>query len=60
MPVITIEGAQLNNDQKRELVATLTKDAAGIMKASEQSFIVLIKENSKENIGIGGILAADK
>jgi phenylpyruvate tautomerase PptA (4-oxalocrotonate tautomerase family) len=39
MPVITIEGAHLNKDQKRELVTALTKDVAGIMKVSEQSFI---------------------
>ncbi len=60
MPVITVEAAELNNEQKRELVATLTKEAAGIMKVSEQHFMVFIKENSRENIGVGGVLLADK
>ena len=60
MPVITIEGASLSVEQKRELVAVLTKSAAGIMKAPEQAFIVLIKENSKDNIGVGGTLLSDR
>ncbi len=60
MPVITIEAAALNNEQKRELVATLTKDAAGILKVSEQHFMVFIKENNRENIGVVGALLADR
>lgn len=39
MPVITVEAGQLNDEQKRELVMNLTKDAARIMKANEQHFI---------------------
>lgn len=60
MPVITIEAAELNDDQKRALVVTLTKEAAGIMKVAEQHFMVFIRENSRENIGVGGVLLADK
>lgn len=60
MPIITIEGALMNGDQKRKMVAALTREAADIMQAPEQSFIVLLKENSKENIGVGGVLIADK
>jgi len=60
MPVITLEGAQLSVEQKRELVAAFTKSAAGIMKVPEQAFIVLIKENSKDNIGVGGTLLSDR
>ena len=55
MPVITVEAMQLDNNQKRALVTTLTKAAADIMKAPEQAFTVLIKENPKENIGFGGV-----
>lgn len=60
MPVITIEAGQLNDAQKRELVMTLTKEAASIMKANEQHFTVLIKENSQKNIGFAGVWLGDK
>lgn len=60
MPVITIEAAELSDEQKRELVATLTKESASVMKVSEQHFMVFIKENSRENIGVGGVLLADR
>jgi len=60
MPVITVEAGQLNNEQKQKLVTTLTREAARIMKANEQHFIVLIKENNRENIGFGGVWLGDK
>lgn len=54
MPVITVEAGQLNANQKSQLVSVLTKEAANIMQANEQHFIVLIKESSRDNIGFGG------
>jgi 4-oxalocrotonate tautomerase len=60
MPVITIEGSKLSKEQKSRLVKELTTSAAKIMNAPEQSFIVFVKENDKENIGIAGQLLADK
>lgn len=60
MPVITVEGALMNIEQKRKLAEVLTREAAEIMKAQEGAFIVLLKENSTENIGVGGMLLADK
>ncbi len=60
MPVVTIEAGQLTNEQKRELVITLTREGARIMKAPEQSITVLIKENNKENIGFAGVWFGDK
>ncbi len=60
MPVITVEAGQLNNEQREKLVTTLTREAANIMKANEQHFIVLIKENSMENIGFGGVWLGNK
>lgn len=60
MPVITLEGAKLTKEQKSKLVKELTASAAKIMNASEQAFIVLLKENEKENIGVGGQLLSDK
>jgi 4-oxalocrotonate tautomerase len=60
MPVITVEAGQLGNNQKRELVTTLTKAAADIMKVPEQYYMVLIKENYPENIGVGGVWLPEK
>lgn len=60
MPVITIEGSKLSKEQKSKLVKELTTSAANIMNAPEQAFIVFIKENEKENIGIAGQLLADR
>ena len=60
MPVLSIEAGQLSNEQKRELVITLTREAASIMTVPEQSITVLIKENNKENIGFAGVWFGDK
>ena len=60
MPVITLEGSKLNKEQKSQLVKELTASAAKIMNAPEQAFVVLLKENEKENIGVGGQLISEK
>lgn len=60
MPVINLEGTKLSKEQKSELVKELTSLAANIMNIPKQAFVVLIKENDNENIGVGGQLLADK
>lgn len=60
MPVITVEASKLSKEQKSKLVKELTASAASIMNTPEQAFIVLVKENEKENIGIAGQLLANK
>jgi 4-oxalocrotonate tautomerase len=60
MPVITIEAAKLSKEQKRELVASLTKSASSIMNTPEQAYVVIVKENDIDNIGVGGILVSEK
>lgn len=60
MPVITIEAAKLNKEQKQLLVSELTTSAATIMNVPESAFIVLVKENDPENIGVAGQLIADR
>lgn len=60
MPVITIEGSKMNTEIKRKLVKEMTESAANIMNVPEQAFFVFIKENEKENIGVGGTILADK
>ncbi len=60
MPVINIEAGKLNIDQKRELVKEMTAIASKVMNVPEQAFIVLLKENETENIGLGGKLLSDR
>lgn len=61
MPFIVINGPPIENmDKKRELVKGLSEVAYKVYDLSIQKMHVLIKENSKENVGIGGQLLPDK
>jgi Uncharacterized protein, 4-oxalocrotonate tautomerase homolog len=59
MPVITLEAGKLNKEQKSRLVKEFTKVASKIMNVPEQAFIVLLKENEMDNVGVGGQLLAE-
>lgn len=54
MPVITIEAAKMEKAQKEALIQNFTKLGSEILKIPEQAFVVLLKENSADNIGTGG------
>lgn len=54
MPVITIEAGKLDGEKKSKLISEVTSKASEIMNVPEQAFIVFIKENEIENIGVGG------
>ncbi|RRD69243.1 MULTISPECIES: 4-oxalocrotonate tautomerase DmpI [unclassified Desulfovibrio] len=56
MPVITLEAASLDKEQKEQLIAEFTESAARIMNMPKESFYVFLKENILENIGVGGEL----
>jgi 4-oxalocrotonate tautomerase len=60
MPVITVEASKFTIEQKRELVKVLTKAASGIMNIPEQAYTVLIKDNPRDNIAVGGVLLSDR
>ena len=60
MPVITVEGGTLSKEQKIELVKSLTQSASSIMNIPEQAYVVLIKENARDNIGVGGTLLSER
>ncbi len=58
MPTIIVEGPKLDIEKKRELVKKIyevTSDIYGI-----KHIVVLIKENSPENVGINGKLLIDR
>ena len=60
MPVITLEAGKLNKEQKSRLVKELTSKASEIMNVPEQAFIVLLKENEMDNIGLAGKMLSER
>jgi 4-oxalocrotonate tautomerase len=60
MPVISVEGSKLTKEQKEELIVSLTEVASKIMNINKEAYIVLIKENDMDNIGVGGVVLSDK
>ena len=60
MPIITFENGHLTKEQKAELVCEFTDTASRITGIARQAFVVLIKENDTENIGVGGELLCER
>jgi len=61
MPTITVEGPKLKDIEiKRTLVKKFTESAAKAYGLPAEVIVVLIKENSPDNVGVGGQLIADK
>ena len=61
MPVINIDGPAIKDtEKKRTLVSELTDAAVKAYGLPRQSIIVLIKENSPDNVGVGGELVSDR
>ena len=60
MPIVTIEGPALQDvNKKRSLVEDVTETVAKAYDFPASSIIVLLKENTAENVGVGGKLVAD-
>ena len=61
MPNINVEGPALTDiDKKRILVEELTDAATKAYGLPREVIVVLIKENSPENVGVGGKLIIDR
>lgn len=61
MPNITIEGPAIKElDKKRELAKTVTDAAVKAFGLPKQAIVVLLKENSPENVSVGGELIIDR
>jgi 4-oxalocrotonate tautomerase len=61
MPAITVEGPPIAVDEKKRLVKGLTEVAAAVYEdIPADAFIVLIRENKPENVGVGGELLVDR
>ncbi|TET22609.1 MAG: 4-oxalocrotonate tautomerase [Candidatus Cloacimonadota bacterium] len=57
MPLIQIDGPQLEIEKKRDLVKRITDVAMDVYKI--EHITILIRENTAENVGVNGQLIAD-
>lgn len=54
MPLIHIEATKVSKEQKAQLIEEITATAARILSVDASAFIVLVKENSTDDWGVGG------
>ena len=60
MPIITFDGGKITTEQKADLVRQFTEAAHKVTGIRKEAFVVVIRENAPENIGVGGELLADR
>jgi len=61
MPNITVSGpAIIDLDKKRELASAITDAAVKAYGLPKETIVVVIKENSPENVSVGGQLIIDR
>jgi 4-oxalocrotonate tautomerase len=54
MPIITLEMGPLSSEQKEKLIIAFTREVCEITGMPPEAMIVLIRELSRENMGVGG------
>lgn len=61
MPNVIIDGPKIEDlEVKRQLVKDITDALEKAYKIPRDAYGVVIKENSRENVGVGGILLIDR
>ena len=61
MPTITVEGPPIRDiEVKRQVVSEMTEAAHKAYKLPKEVIVVVIKENSPENVSVGGQLIIDR
>ena len=61
MPSVIIEGPNIDDiELKRVLVKEVTDSLEKAYKLPREVYVVLIKENQPENVGVGGKLILDR
>ncbi len=61
MPIITLEGPKITDLEKRRgLVRELTDAAVKAYGLSQEKIIVILHENSREQVGVAGELLIDR
>ncbi|MGI6705698.1 MAG: 4-oxalocrotonate tautomerase DmpI [Clostridia bacterium] len=59
MPTIRVDASKMTKEMKAELIAKLTRTAHEVLGIPEQAFTVYIRENDRDNIGVGGKLLSE-
>lgn len=60
MPIITLEGPKIADvEVRRRLIHELTEAAASAYALPQEKIIVILHENTREQVGVGGKLLAD-
>ena len=60
MPHIVFDGPELSREQKKDLIKNFTATASKVTNIPREAFVVMIKENELENIGVGGEVLSEK
>jgi len=60
MPIITFDGGKLTKEQKCQLTKEFTDAGEKTTGIRRDAFVVIIRENDAENIGVGGELLCDR
>jgi len=61
MPTITVEGPPIEKlERKRQLVKDITEAAMKTFGLSKEVIVVVIKENTPDNVSVGGQLIVDR
>ena len=61
MPIIRVDGPKVTDlNKKRKFVETVTDAAASLYALPKQAIVVLLQENSPDNVGVGGQLIIDR
>lgn len=60
MPITIFEGGKLSKGQKAELVKGLTEVVSRVTMHRVEAFTVLIREDERENVGVGGQLLSER
>ncbi len=54
MPIITLEMGPLSTEQKEKLIIAFTRDVCDVTGMPPEAMVVLIRELSRDNMGVGG------
>jgi len=61
MPIINLDGPPIRDlDVRRKLVSEMTAAAAKAYAMSPETIIILIRENTPEQVAVGGTLIVDR
>ena len=60
MPTIQFDGPKMTVEQKKDMVASFTEAASRVTGIPKPAFVVYIRENDPENVGVGGELLVER